>query len=332
MKKQTCALAKRAVATVLVCSLALAVSPVVSAKTKAKKPTLNKTKKSLYIGETFQLKVKKNGCTIKSTTWSSNKKTVATVTKKKGKVFAEDEGTAKITAKVKAIPKGKKKAKTYNLKCTITVLPLEDQPLMGEWETCDSPGITEDDKAIINSVLNNTNDGVTYEPVALLATQLVQGLNYRYLCRKSVIAPEAKTTYSVVEVNVDTDGNVTLHSAVEGISGIYDTTREACPAEVIPGGWARAENPAIITDGMDYSKIIENASAELVGATYKPVALVETQASALQFLLICEYEIPGTDPGDNLEYAFVTVAVSPDFTSAEIKDIQAFYDIMAPTV
>ncbi len=68
---------------------------------------INKKKATLYVGDTLQLKVTGTKKTVK---WSSNKKSVATVSKK-GKVKAKNEGTATITAKV-----GNKK-----LTCKITV-------------------------------------------------------------------------------------------------------------------------------------------------------------------------------------------------------------------
>lgn len=69
---------------------------------------LNKTKLELHEGETYSLKLKGSTGTVK---WSSNKKSVATVSSK-GKVKAIKEGQATITA-------------TYNnkkYKCTVTVL------------------------------------------------------------------------------------------------------------------------------------------------------------------------------------------------------------------
>lgn len=68
---------------------------------------LNATKKTMYVGTSFTLKV--NG-TKQKAIWSSNRFTVATVTQK-GKVTAKSEGVATITAKV-----GKR-----SLKCKVTV-------------------------------------------------------------------------------------------------------------------------------------------------------------------------------------------------------------------
>ncbi|MBO5487091.1 MAG: Ig-like domain-containing protein [Eubacterium sp.] len=82
-----------------------------------KKPKLNKTKLSLTVGKTTTLKVKN---TKKKVSWSSSKKSVATVSKK-GKVTAKKKGTATITAKV-----GKTK-----LKCKITVTKAKKKTSSG---------------------------------------------------------------------------------------------------------------------------------------------------------------------------------------------------------
>ena len=73
----------------------------------AAKPKLNKTSATITAGKTVQLKVKGTKAKVK---WSSNNKSVATVSKN-GKVKGIKEGTATITAKVA----GKK------LKCKVKV-------------------------------------------------------------------------------------------------------------------------------------------------------------------------------------------------------------------
>ena len=69
--------------------------------------TISAKKKTLYVGKSFTLKIKGTSKTVK---WSSNNKSVATVSAK-GKVTAKKVGTATITAKV-----GGKK-----LNCKVTV-------------------------------------------------------------------------------------------------------------------------------------------------------------------------------------------------------------------
>ena len=73
----------------------------------AKKVKLNKTKVTVYVGKSVQLKVNNNRKKVK---WSTSNKKVATVSKR-GKVTGKKAGKAIITAKI-----GKKK-----YKCKITV-------------------------------------------------------------------------------------------------------------------------------------------------------------------------------------------------------------------
>lgn len=87
---------------------------------KKEKISLNKTKKTLYVGEKYTLKIK--GTNKKAKWWKSSNKKVATVNSK-GKVTAKKKGTAEITAKVA----GKK------YKCTIKVknLPTDNKSTKG---------------------------------------------------------------------------------------------------------------------------------------------------------------------------------------------------------
>jgi hypothetical protein len=110
MKTDTFTSPKRNITRILaffltLCILVTSISP--TCIQAASKPKLSATTKTLYIGSSFTLKV--TG-TTKKVTWSSNKKSVATVTSK-GKVTAKQAGIATISAKVS----GK------TLKCKVTV-------------------------------------------------------------------------------------------------------------------------------------------------------------------------------------------------------------------
>ena len=98
--------AKKLFAVMLVCVLSLSLLPTVTT-CAAGKVKLNKTKATIYVGRTVQLRVKN---TRKKVRWSTSNKKVVTVTGK-GKVKGKKTGNATVTAKV-----GKKK-----YKCKITV-------------------------------------------------------------------------------------------------------------------------------------------------------------------------------------------------------------------
>lgn len=102
--------------------------PTTNVQAKAKKqPTLNKSKITLSVGKSYQLKVKNNK---KKVRWSSSNKKIAKVTKS-GKVKAIKKGTCKITVKT---TKGKK------LSCKVTV----KQPVRKKAQsTTQKPSTTE---------------------------------------------------------------------------------------------------------------------------------------------------------------------------------------------
>ena len=116
---------KRFTAGILACSMLFAMGAIVSPvqSKKAKKPVLAATKKTVYVGKTYTLKVKKNGTKkIVKTKWKASNSKIVSLSKKKStsvKIKAKKTGTAKITATVSYQRKGKKK--TYKTKCTCTI-------------------------------------------------------------------------------------------------------------------------------------------------------------------------------------------------------------------
>lgn len=106
---------------------AFSTAPSVDAAPKAKKITLNAKSKTLTVGSTLTLKVKKvkPAKANKKVTWKTSKKSVATVSKK-GVVKAKAAGTAKITA----VSKSNKKAKaTCTVKVKDAVTPATPTPV-----------------------------------------------------------------------------------------------------------------------------------------------------------------------------------------------------------
>ena len=52
-----------------------------------------------------------------------------------------------------------------------------------------------------------TLTGAEYTPVALLATQIVAGTNYRIICQSTPAVPGAESSYVIVTVYADLQGN-----------------------------------------------------------------------------------------------------------------------------
>mgnify|MGYP004467721451 CR=1 FL=1 len=104
---------------------------------------------------------------------------------------------------------------------TVSFVPaLAEEPMMklGGWISN-----TENPAEIPQEVLDAFNkaieglEGCTYEPIALLASQVVAGMNYCLLCRLTVVYPDAQPTYALVYVYQSIEGACEL-ARVENIT------------------------------------------------------------------------------------------------------------------
>ncbi len=132
---------------------------------------LSQTKVSLKVGQTKQLKL--TG-TKKTITWSSSKKSVATVSKS-GKVTAKAAGTATITAK----SSGKK----YTCKVTVTDKKADNKTCTYKVLTFKIPNniITEETNVQgIEVCLVSSQNSKELSNIAILDVQNYEGLNVSY--------------------------------------------------------------------------------------------------------------------------------------------------------
>ena len=123
---------------IILCS-ALMIGLVPLNSVAASKPTVTK-KMTINVGQSKTIKVK--GKYIKSKSFKSNKKSVATVTKK-GKVTGKKVGTAKITVTVKyKKTKKSKKIDTKKYTCTVTVNVRKSAVSTNEPNVTEKPIVT----------------------------------------------------------------------------------------------------------------------------------------------------------------------------------------------
>ena len=289
---------KKGLATALAFSMVVALAPAANADAAKKKPKLNKTSLTLEEGSTATLKVKKNGKKISAVTWKSTKTKVAKVTKK-GKVTAKSEGKTTIKAIFKI--KGAKKKTT--LKCKVTVVKPADV-ITGGWETAADPSITDEIEGYVSNA-QAERDGVTYEPIALLATQVVAGMNYRVLCKATPVVPDPKSYYSILEINIDTAGNLANYRPWADTKDILEAFPDTSSAA--PGAMTQTETPVIDPETLD----LYNGYMAEHNISYRPVALVGAQVTSGRALtFICERDIDMADGSDEiLGYFLVTVNI-----------------------
>ena len=101
--------------------------------------------------------------------------------------------------------------------------------LDGGWSEPDTPAVSEEALQALTKACE-TLTGAEYAPIALLATQVVAGMNYRILCESKATVPDAETEYVIVTVYADLQGNAeiteTAAFASEQLTEIADTKAE----------------------------------------------------------------------------------------------------------
>ena len=101
--------------------------------------------------------------------------------------------------------KGKKEDPTEN--------GITGGEIAGGWTKADSPAITEDFRKVFDNATQALT-GMQYIPVAYLASQVVAGTNHRVLCKATATVPDAATTYAIVTVYEDLNGNAEITEVV----------------------------------------------------------------------------------------------------------------------
>lgn len=137
--------------------------------------------------------------------------------------------------------------------------------------------------------------GFEYEPLAVLAKQIVGGTNYCILCRGRPTVENARTEMMLVYVYEDLDGN----ASVTGIKTLINTTN-------VFGGWSANEGDISLDQNEEVRAVFEKAMEGLTGASYEPIAYIGSQlVSGKNYMILCRETV--VVPGAESTYALVTV-------------------------
>ena len=164
--------------------------------------------------------------------------------------------------------------------------------------------------------------GVSYEPVAELATQLVSGRNHAFLCTGETVTAEPVTNWYVVVIYEDLDGN----AKVSNISQIDITNMQVTDQEVnteVVGGWDVVEpsNAALLPEeaGTAFAK----AADAWVGVSLNPIATLGTQlVSGTNYLVLCSGTTVTAEPKTSLYVATVYADLKGN---ASFSSVEQFY-------
>ena len=193
------------------------------------------------------------------------------------------------------------------------------QKIMGfGYKPADSPIVTDEVKALVAKASEKL-DGADYAPVAYLASQLVAGKNHRILCTITPVVPDAASTYAIVTIYEDLNGNAEItdiQNSTVSAPAPYD------PENPISGGYGTPTTPEI-TD--EVKKAVEKANEGIDGVTYEAKALLAQQVVAgMNYSVLCK----GTPTTPDAESFYVIAVIYADLEGgAEFTSFESFGDV-----
>ncbi len=207
--------------------------------------------------------------------------------------------------------------------------------LLGGW-TVNAENVAEIPQDVQDALTKATEEliGCTYEPVALLASQVVSGTNYCLLCRLTPVVPDAESSFALVYLYVDLENNASITRVADIEFSAQDEEEsseqtEDTATESLMGGWTvNAENVAEMPQ--DVQDALTKAAEELVGCTYEPVALLASQVvSGTNYCLLCRLTpvVPDAESSFALVYLYVDLENNASIT--RVADIE--FDAAAET-
>jgi len=158
----------------------------------------------------------------------------------------------------------------------------EEPAIVGGWTRAESPEISDDLRALFEDAAEELL-GADYLPLALLETQLVAGMNYKFLCRETLVVPDAIPQYALVTVYVDLEGNAEItevrNSDVEALAALPGE-------EILDGGWFTGETLDLTDEAKEAFEKVTEELVSIEEADFEPVLLLATQIVAG-----CNYEL-----------------------------------------
>lgn len=141
--------------------------------------------------------------------------------------------------------------------------------------------------------------GVSYQPIAVLGTQVVAGTKYAILCRATPVVPDAVPEITIMYIYENVDGTVDIDGFQTVISG---GDKGGFKANTGKFAIKNKKNKAVYSA---YKK----AMKELVGVDYKPVLYLGSQnKSGSNYMILCRSQ--AVYPNAPYEWSLVTVSKS----------------------
>ena len=145
------------------------------------------------------------------------------------------------------------------------------------------------------------------EPVAYLASQVVAGTNYCFICRTTDATEDARPEIKLVYVYADLSGNAEI------------TGFQTVIGKLLPGGYEANEGKFKLGNNKTVKKALKKAAKGLAGIDYEPVAYLGSQVVAGSNYMIL---VRVKDNDTEVKAGYYLVSVYADLNgNAEINEI-----------
>lgn len=148
-----------------------------------------------------------------------------------------------------------------------------DQTL-GGWEILDAESVLSADESAIFEKAAEGWTGAEFDPVAVIATQVVAGTNYCFLAKVTAVTATPESHYAFVYVYADLEGNAKISGTKDIEINVDDSEDTGDTTEGLAGGWAIADLDGIKVQNQDK---LEKALEGFVGSKLAPIACIASQ-------------------------------------------------------
>ena len=193
--------------------------------------------------------------------------------------------------------------------------------LLGGWAVTGdmTSQLTDDEKAVFVQAIDGLV-GAEYEPIAVIATQLVAGTNYAYLCTTTPVVPDAAPHWTIAVVYKDLQGNASLTNVAD-LELMDVKILEQTESQMAVGAWEITEpsGKPVMLPSEEAQAAFEKATENYVGVDFKPIALLGTQLVAgTNYKVLCRGTL---STGDASTYLYVVDVYADLQGNAEITNI-----------
>lgn len=157
-----------------------------------------------------------------------------------------------------------------------------EEAMSGGWELFDNEAnaLPEDVQKAFDKAAE-TFTGSELKPVAYISSQVVAGMNYMILCETTKTTEQPKTSYQMVIVYADLEGNAEITQMKEfDLAAYTEGDNTEIVAEKLSGGWEVAEDISSVVIPQEAKDVFDQAAENLDGNELEPIALLGTQVVA----------------------------------------------------